>query len=237
MTTPQHNQTRIAIIAALPGELKPLVQGWKQTAEHVWTGSIGGHACMAIAGGIGAAAANRAVSLARSELDPTVLVSYGWAGALTCAVKPGMACTISEVVDTTSGKRFATCNPEGMRLITLNRVAHANEKRKLAERNQAVLVDMEAAAVARIAHQRRLRFYCFKGVSDGYTDRLPDFSRFISWEGQLRMPKFLTYVAPRPWYWASLARLGAQSRTAASALAELARASLQQSLADANRQS
>jgi adenosylhomocysteine nucleosidase len=230
MTTPSPTQSRIAIIAALPGELKPLVRGWKQTARHVWTGSIGDHACMAIAGGMGAEAANHAVALARSEFNPNVLVSYGWAGALTCAVKPGMACAISEVVDLTNGRRFATGNPDGLRLLTLNHVARADEKRKLAERNQAVLVDMEAAAVARIAHQRRLSFYCFKGVSDGYTDKLPDFSRFISWDGQLRMPAFLAYVAPRPRYWASLARLGKMSQVAASALAILVRESLQQSL-------
>lgn len=221
---------RIAIIAALPGELAPLVRGWNKTAKNVWTGSVGGRACMAIAGGMGAASANRAVALARSEFNPDVLVSYGWAGALTCAVKPGMACAISEVVDVTNGKRLFTDNPDGIRLLTLNHVARSDEKRKLAERYQSVVVDMEAAAVARLARQQRLRFYCFKGVSDGYTDRLPDFSRFISSEGELRMPAFLAYVAPRPWYWASLARLGTQSRAAASAVATLAAESLTQSL-------
>ena len=222
--------TRIAIVAALPGELAPLVRGWKSTAKHAWTGAIGPHACLAIAGGMGAPSVNRAVARVRSEFDPHVLVSYGWAGALTCAVKPGMACAISEVVDVTNGKRVTTDNPQGIRLLTLNHVARGDEKRKLAERYQSVLVDMEAAAVSRLARQQRLRFFCFKGVSDGYNDRLPDFGRFISTEGQLRMPPFLAYVAMRPWYWASLARLGTMSRTAATALATLAAETLQQSL-------
>jgi adenosylhomocysteine nucleosidase len=223
MNTPAQSRARIAIIAALPGELAPLVRGWQKTAKNTWTGAIGDHACVAIAGGMGAAAANHAVAQIRSEFNPTALVSYGWAGALTCAVKPGMACVISEVVDITSGKRFATGSPDGFRLLTLNHVARANEKRKLAERNQAVLVDMEAAAVARIARQRRLTFYCFKGISDGYLDKLPDFSRFISWEGELRMAAFLVYIGMRPWYWPSLAKLGTASRAAAAALATLAR--------------
>jgi adenosylhomocysteine nucleosidase len=221
---------RIAIIAALPAELKPLVRKWKQAGEHVWLGSIGPHPAIAIAGGMGAAAANRAIDHVNSEFQPDVLVSYGWAGALTCAVKPGMACAISEVVDAQSGKRFETGNPSGMRLLTLNRVARAHEKRKLAETNQAVVVDMEAAAVARLARQQKSRFYCFKGISDGYTDRMPDFSRFISWEGNLKMREFLGYVAIRPWYWGSLARLGSQSRAAAEALAALAIASLNRPL-------
>lgn len=223
-------KARVAIIAALPGELAPLVRGWKATAKDVWTGSVGEHACIAIAGGMGAAAANRAVALARSEFQPNVLVSYGWAGALTCSVKAGMACTISEVVDTTSGKHFETGDPAGVRLLTLNHVARGPEKRKLAERHQAALADMEAAAVARLARQQRLKFFCYKGISDGYLDRLPDFSRFISAEGQLRMPAFLGYTAIRPWYWAPLARMGAASRAAAAALATLATAELQKSL-------
>jgi adenosylhomocysteine nucleosidase len=223
-------KARVAIIAALAGELAPLVRGWKTTAKDVWTGSIGEHSCIAIAGGMGAAAANRAVALARSEFNPNVLVSYGWAGALTCAVKPGMACTVSEVADITSGKHFETGDPTGMRLLTLNHVARGNEKRKLAERHQAVLADMEAAAVARLARQQRLKFFCYKGVSDGYLDRLPDFSRFISAEGQLRMPAFLGYTAMRPWYWAPLARMGTASRAAAAALAAQAAAALQKSL-------
>jgi adenosylhomocysteine nucleosidase len=221
---------RIAIIAALPGELAPLVRGWTQTRKNVWAGSIGDHPSIALAGGMGAAAANRAIDLVRSEFNPNVLVSYGWAGALTCALKPGDAVAVSEVVDVQSGKRFATGSPGTTRLVTMNRVVHGPEKRNLAERNQAVLVDMEAAAVARQAWQHRLPFYCFKGVSDGYTDKLPNFGRFISGDGQLRLPLFLGYVALQPQFWGSLVRLGRQSKRAALALADLARGSLAQSL-------
>lgn len=221
---------RIAIIAAVPGELAPLVRGWTQTRKNVWTGSIGDHPSIALAEGMGAAAANRAFDLVRSEFHPDVLVSYGWAGALTCALKPGDAVQVSEVVDIQSGKRFTTGSTGTTRLVTMNRVVRAPEKRMLAERNQAVLVDMEAAAVARQAWQHRLPFYCFKGVSDGYTDKLPNFGRFISREGQLKLPQFLAYVALQPQFWGSLVRLGMQSKRAALALADLARESLAHSL-------
>ena len=43
----------------------------------------------------------------------------------------------------------------------------------------AALVDMEAAAIGRLAAMRGIPFYCIKGVSDGLTDNLPDFNRFI----------------------------------------------------------
>ncbi|GGH12280.1 nucleoside phosphorylase [Silvibacterium dinghuense] len=221
---------RVAIIAAIAGELTPLVKGWKKTGKDEWTGRLGENACVAVAGGMGAAAANRAVNAVRGSFEPEVLVSYGWAGALSCGLKPGQASGITEVVHLASGKRFETQNPEGTRLLTLNYVARAADKRRLAEQNRAVLVDMEAAAVARLAKEYRLDFYCYKGVSDGYLDDLPDFGRFISNQGTLRMAPFLQFVAVRPWYWRSLAKLGGNSRKAAAELAELTRESLRQSL-------
>jgi adenosylhomocysteine nucleosidase len=224
------NQNRIAIIAALPGELKPLVRGWQQKEKNVWTGSLGTHSCMAIAGGIGAAAATRAAEQAQAEFRPDILVSYGWAGALTCALKPGIACAINEIIDAATGERFVTDHTAGTRLLTLDHVARANEKRKLAEVHQTVLVDMEAAAVARFAARQQISFYCFKGVSDGYNDILPDFNQFISPAGALRMPAFLAHVAIRPRYWESLRRMGKKSRVAASNLASLAQESLKQTL-------
>lgn len=222
--------SNLAIIAALPAELKPLVRGWDERRKNLWTGRIAHHDAIAIAGGIGATAAKRAVERAFAETDPDVLVSFGWAGALTCAVKPGAACAISEIVDATSGERFSTASADGFRLITLDRVAQYGEKRTLAEKHKAVLVDMEAATVARMAAARNIPFYCFKGISDGYLDRLPDFSRFISVNGELRIPAFLSYVALHPLYWPSIRRLGVNSSAAATAVASLMREHLTQSL-------
>lgn len=221
---------RIAIIAALPGELKPLVRGWERRGHDLWAGRVANCEAVAIAGGIGAAAARRAAERALGEFKCSVLVSYGWAGALTCAVKPPQACAISEVIDAGTGERFVTDHPGGYRLITLDRVARADEKRGLAAQHQAVLVDMEAAAVARVAAAGSVSFYCFKGISDGYNDRLPDLSRFIDGEGRLRMAALLAHVAMRPKYWASMQRLGMNSGAAATALVSLAEEGLKRSL-------
>lgn len=224
----------VAIIAALPGELKPLVRDWRRSSspsgQNVWTGAINGHEAIAVAGGIGSAAAARAVSIALSYGRPEALVSYGWTGAITCALKPPSAFAISEIIDHSTGERFATRSSGGVRLITLDHVAGINEKRPLAEAHQAVIVDMEAASVARFAAENSIPFYCFKGISDAYTDNLPDFSRFISAEGQLRMPAFLAHAAFRPVYWPSLARVGRNSSLAAANLAQLLSKSLPISL-------
>ena len=214
---------RIAIIAALTGELKPLVatKTWRKSASNVWTGTFAGHEAVAVAGGIGSSAATRAVDIALSHGPADALISYGWAGAITCAVKPPDAFAISEVVDHSSGERFIAQTSEGLRLITLDHVAGLNEKRPLAEAHHAVLVDMEAAAVARVAIQRGLPFYCFKSISDGYTDRLPDFNPFITSDGRFRLPAFVGHTAIRPVYWPSLVRLHRNGARAAVNLAEL----------------
>jgi adenosylhomocysteine nucleosidase len=221
---------KIAIIAALPGELKPLVRGWEQRGKNAWVGRIGECDAVAVAGGIGASAVEREAERVFAGGNLDALVSYGWAGALTCAVKPPLACAISEVIDAQHGAQFATKLAKGYRLITLDHVARADEKRGLAEKYQSVLVDMEAAAVARIAAERNVPFYCFKGISDGYTDQIPDFSQFIDSEGQLQMATLLAHVALRPKYWTSMQRLGQNSSEAARGLAEMVRKSLPQLL-------
>lgn len=216
--------SKIAIVAAMASELKPLVRGWEPRGRSVWVGRVGGSEAVAAAGGIGAAAARRAVERVCAEGNPDVLVSYGWAGALTCAVKPREACVIREIVEDASGERFSTASADGFRLITLDRVARYGEKRKLAEKHQAVLVDMEAATVARMAAARKIPFYCFKGISDGYADRLPDFNRFLDTErGELKMGSLVAYAALRPLYWRPLWKMGENSGAAASALAGLLR--------------
>jgi adenosylhomocysteine nucleosidase len=102
------------------------------------------------------------------------------------------------------------------------------EKRQLAERYQAVMVDMEAAAVARVAQARNISFYCFKGISDGPNDVLPDFSRFIGSDGQMRTAAFLLYAAFRPRYWSALKRLGENSKAAAASLETMVRKGFEQ---------
>ncbi len=215
--------SRIAIIAALPGELKPLVTNgtWRRSEPNVWTGSLAGHEAIAVAEGMGAAAATRGLEIALSLGPLDTIISYGWAGAITCAVKPPDAFAISEVVDHGSGERFATRSTEGLRLITLDHVAKLDEKRPLAEAHKAVLVDMEAAAVARFATENSIPFYCFKSISDGYTDRLPDLNRFINPQGRLQTAAFIAHAAIRPVYWPALVRLAGNSARAAANLAQL----------------
>ncbi len=216
--------SRIGIVAALPRELAPLVRGWEKRGN-LWLGRIGSHAALATCAGMGAAAATRACQrlLAAGPLD--LIVSVGYAGSLSCGLRPPQACAICEVMDAGTGEHFAA-NSDGQRLITLDRVAGPEEKRRLAEQHRAVLVDMEAAAVARFARDHGLRFLCFKAVSDGPSDKLPDFARFTDSDGRLRLSALAVWVATHPRYWSAFWRLGRNSRRAAAELAILVSRSL-----------
>jgi adenosylhomocysteine nucleosidase len=221
--------SRIGVIAAMPGELKPLVQGWKPLpapkGAAAWQGTIGGATCIAVCAGMGKEAAERACAIAAQDGPLTAFVSAGWAGALSCGMQAAGAYVVNEVVDTTEGKRFATSSPPRagdvppLRLVTIDHVALPAEKRRLAETYQAVLVDMEAATVARIAAQEGIAFYCLKAVSDVAGEMLPDFSRYTDNQGQLQLAALLAHVAIRPRYWPALARIGKNGRRGAVAMA------------------
>jgi adenosylhomocysteine nucleosidase len=215
---------RTGIIAALPGELQPLVRGWermpaaKDSGVRLWQTSVGQHEVVASCAGMGAPAARRAFAAAEFLGAMDLVVSVGWAGALREESGPGECFEISEIVDVLTGERFRA-EGVGVRLVTTVRVADADEKRRLADSYGAALVDMEAAAVARLAQMRAIPVRCFKAVSDGYQALLPDLNPFINVSGQLEMPRFLAYVALRPAYWGPLAQLGRNSALAANTLA------------------
>ena len=218
---------RIGIIAALPGELTPLVRRWQRmpaargSGISIWQRREGEQEVIAVCAGMGAPAARRAFVAAEFLGSLDLVLSVGWAGALIAECEPGECFAASEVIDEQTGERFtlAEGRPK-LRLVTTARVADESEKRRLAATYSAALVDMEAAAVARLAQMRGIPVVCFKAVSDGVDAELPDLNPFIDIAGKLRMGPFLAHVALRPGYWGALGQLGRNSAAAAKALAE-----------------
>ena len=214
--------TRTAIIAAMPGELKSLVRGWQHSRSNgvdLWSSDNGER--IAACAGAGVAAATRAFAEIEKLGPITTVVSTGWAGALREELVLGQACDVSGVIDARTGERFVAAGPpNNCWLVTSPRVADATEKKRLASTYEATLVDMEAAGVARLAKMRGIPFYCIKGISDGYTDQLPDFNRFISHDGQFKLTRFMVFALLRPWHWHTLMRMGENSRKAARNIAQ-----------------
>lgn len=212
---------RIGIIAALPGELKPLVKGWKRDGEGAvlrWSQRLGEVDCVATCAGMGADAATRAFVAAERDGALNAVISVGWAGGLDEAQRAGATSSIAEVIDVRTAERYRTGSCDGVKLVTTATVADLTEKRRLAKEYGASLVDMEAATVGRLARARKISFYCFKAVTDEAGDRLPDLNPFIDSWGQMRMGVFVLHSAVRPWHWGSLIRLGRNSSVAAEGL-------------------
>jgi adenosylhomocysteine nucleosidase len=214
--------TRTAIIAAMAGELKPLVHGWKRQSRDgvpLWA-HRDENLYVAACAGAGQAAATRAFAAVEQDAPVDLVFSIGWAGALTGSLAPGSAHNVAGVIDSRTGERFNCDAGAGdLWLVTSPRVADEAEKRRLASTYRAALVDMEAAAIARLASMRGIPFYCVKGVSDGLADKLPDFNRFIV-DGRFKMAQFAFYALFRPGYWPALVRMGENSKKASQSIAE-----------------
>src|SRR3954467_8247694 len=170
---------RIGIIAALPGELKPLVRGWERQRSgvkgiSVWMTVRGEDELIAVCGGMGPTAAARSVAAAEFLGALDMLLSVGWAGALMEEAKTGQCYIPSEIIDTQTGERFLLSEGERrLRLVTTVQVVSTREKQRLRESYGAALVDMEAATVARLALMRGVPICCFKAVSDAPDATLP----------------------------------------------------------------
>jgi adenosylhomocysteine nucleosidase len=166
-------------------------------------------------------AAARAFAAVEQDGPISFAISTGWSGALNEKYAAGRAYRVSGVVDARTGERFSVASWfEERWLVTSPKVADEAEKQRLAAAYQAGLVDMEAAAIARLAGMRGIPFYCIKGVSDGRGEKLPDFNRFIAPDGRFRIVRFVLFALLRPWYWPVLMRMGENGKKAAQGIAD-----------------
>ena len=216
--------SRIAIIAAMPGELKPLVKGWKsvptgQRFVYKWMMQAGDDEWVAVCAGMGADAATRAFAQAEASGPLDVVLSIGWAGALREDGYPGEFHIPSVVVNAQTGERVTLAvRAQPVVLVTTAHVADEAEKRRLAESYKGTIVDMESATIVRLAQMRGLPVCCMKIITDEMTAKLPNLNPFINAMGQMEMGRFIGHVLLRPAYWPALMRLGRASENGAKYL-------------------
>lgn len=213
-------KSRVAIIAALPREVAPLIKGWKDESDRarkvfVFTTH---HSVVAYAG----MGALRAEIAARHVLDHgpiSHLLSVGWAGALREGCGVGSLQHPAEVIDAVTGESFPAVAGTG-RLVTVTKFAGVEEKQKLATDFDADYVDMEAATIARIAVERAIPFAAVKTISDERDTVLPELQRFYTSDGWFQEKRFALHVAVRPWLWSSVIQTGKNASMSAQKLCE-----------------
>jgi adenosylhomocysteine nucleosidase len=216
----------VAVVAALEREVAPLVRGWR-ISEQEHSGRKfrffhSGNAVL-VCGGMGFDAARRATEAIIALNRPLLILSVGFAGALDASLRVGDLLQPRYVVDSRDGTRTDTGSGSGV-LVSFPAVADATQKAKLAKSYGAQAVDMEAAAVAKGAEARGLRFAAVKAISDEFGFAMPPMARFIAADGSFRAGSFTLYAAGRPFLWPNVLRLAQNSAKAAQALSAILQA-------------
>jgi len=211
---------KIAIVAALEREVKAAVNGWP-VAERQHAGRtyrfFETERAVVVCGGIGAEAARRATEAIIVLFQPALVVSVGFAGALDSGLKVGDSFSPRRVVDASDGSSVETGVGNGA-LVSVGSIAGAGQKVKLAKAYSAQAVDMEAAAVARGARARNVRFAAFKAISDESSFSMPPLDAFVSPDGKFLTGRFAAFVALRPWLWGKVRSLARNSARAGQTL-------------------
>src|ERR1700674_2069195 len=218
--------SRIAIIAAMEREVRPLIRDWKvrtvRTMEH------GGRryrlfengGATLVCGGMGAEAARRATEAVIREVQPVRVISVGFAGALDASLQVGHVFEPRTVINAADGVRTEVGSGEGI-LVSSTTVAGKAQKTRLSKAYGATAVDMEAAAVAQGAQARGVEFGALKVISDAADFNLPPLDRFVAADGRFQSVRFACHVAVRPWLWGATIALARNSAKASRALSDM----------------
>ncbi len=217
---------KTAIIAALEREIHPLVKAWSPSGIE-----CGGRALVvyqsadtiAVAGGIGFRRAALAARAVTEKFRPQTLVSAGLAGSLIRSLKAGKVVTPNLVVDATNAMEYR-CNTTGDVgsgvLVTAEAIAGQDSKLSLVERFHGLIVDMEAAGVAKVAKEFNTSFCCVKAISDELDFAMPPLNRFVDSQGDFSAGRFVAWAALRPQHWSAVLRLARNSSRAIHALCD-----------------
>lgn len=228
--------SRVAIVAALVREVRPLVKDW-----HVRERDSGGKRYrffesgdrVLVCGGIGAEAARRAAEAVIAICAPVVVYSVGFAGALDPGLKVTDIVQPLRVVNASDGSSIRLDHGEGT-LVSFGSVASPEQKAKLRDYFGAQAVDMEAAAVARAAEARGVGFGVVKVISDESDFSFPSMERFVDANGQFLESRFALFCALRPWLWPQVLRLARNSSRASQVLCDWLRRGLSETAAGAS---
>jgi len=219
--------SKVAIIAAMERELAPLVRGWKRatlsSCDKTFT-LFESNGVIAVIAGIGCKNAELAAQAAVQQYGPGFLISAGLAGALIRSLKAGSVFTPSLVVDAADGAEYRCVadsnHVSGGVLVTSAEIAGAEAKRELVTRFHGLVVDMEAAGVAKVAQQEQIGFRSVKAISDEADFDMPPMARFVAADGTFQSGRFAAWAVVRPWQWMKVAALARNSKRAISALSD-----------------
>jgi adenosylhomocysteine nucleosidase len=232
----------VGVVAALAAEARALGRAREHRAQSASFGNLKylGDGSMLAISGIGAAAASAAAS-ALVDAGVSALMAFGTAGGLDPQLAAGSLVLPAEILVPEGSRwaRMATASAwrerlnarwsaqrpvaGGSVLTSAHPVETVAAKAALFRDTGAVAVDMESAAVARVAAEHRMPFVCVRVVVDTAADVLPRAVAAASRAGRVQLGRLLLGVALAPADIAALLKLAARYRLALRVLRAVAR--------------
>lgn len=222
-------KTIIGIVVALPEELPTL------SSKKIPPSAL--NSVLVICSGAGAENARKAAEMLISN-GATHLISWGCAAALADNLKSGDLTLASELLDANhqlidlSSDWHSHVQNElsktlpvhtGILIESLEIVSLSAEKKQLHAATNAIVLDMESVAIAKVALQNNLPFLAIRAIADPVTMDLPKaVSVAMSDKGKVLMSPLLKYLLLHPSELAGLIKLGLHFHAAKKTLKHVA---------------
>ena len=223
----------VGVVAALASEARALGPSMPRGGDPPLSDlAVLGEGSLLALSGIGRAAA-AAAAQALVDAGVAALMTFGLAGGLDPALKPGSVVIPSELVSS-DGTRYATCRAwreqvvaavntlcavtEGNLLTSSHAIKTPADKAAAFLSTGAAAVDMESTAVAQIAAKHNLPFIAVRVIVDTAADLLPRAVVAASLAGRVRFARLIGGLILAPREIAALIRLAQRYRIAMRSL-------------------
>jgi adenosylhomocysteine nucleosidase len=223
----------VGVVAALASEARALGPSMPRVGDPPLSelAVLGAGSLLALSG-IGRAAA-AAAAQALVDAGVSALMTFGMAGGLDPALKPGSVVIPRELISL-DGARYAACRAwreqvvaavsalcavsEGNLLTSTHAIQTPADKAAAFRTTGAAAVDMESVAVAEIAAKHNLPFIAVRVIVDTAADMLPRAVVAASRAGKVQFARLIGGLILAPREIASLIRLAQRYRIAMRSL-------------------
>lgn len=188
--------------------------------SEAWFGKWHGKNIVLVRTGVGRKRAQNTTHQVINKFNPEVIISMGYAGALTEGLNVGDLFVASTILSSESdSKSFEMGDPKNLKwlelakntqppenfklkvgkLITVDMVVHTPEaKKELRNEFGAEAVEMETLEVALLTRANKIPFISIRGISDAVNHELIDSSSFLGSDGEISKLRAGWYVLTHP---------------------------------------
>jgi adenosylhomocysteine nucleosidase len=237
----------ICIIGAVKEEVASIKRAmtiretWHTRASSFWAGTFAGREVVLVRSGMGKIRASEAFLHVCERFAPSLILSMGYAGAVTPELKIGDLIVADKILEFTGDRvgadwtikqetRAIPINPfpidkrlegEFVRggLLTVDEViCEPERKRALGKLYPVQAVEMETSALAKLAQEMKIPFLSLRSISDTVDCELPDFSSMKNKEGEVSKLKAGWHAITHPDKIISLVELRKKTQKATARL-------------------